>query len=116
MINKTDNSQVIKILNFGVKSSGAIIALGLIMFLVSGTGGYGGGRYPTSIGSIISGSIMLRPYAIIMLGLIVLIMTPVLRVVVSIKMYFDMKDYLYVKITSVVLFILIVSFFIGKMV
>lgn len=55
----------------------------------------------------------LKPYAIMMFGLFCLILTPVLRVVVSLFTFLKEKDYLYVGITGIVLIILVISFFIG---
>ena len=48
-----------------------------------------------------------------MLGIFLLILTPVLRVVISIYAFAKEKDHLYVWITSIVLVILIISFIIG---
>ncbi len=48
-----------------------------------------------------------------MFGLFCLILTPVLRVVVSLFTFLKEKDYLYVGITGIVLIILVISFLIG---
>ncbi|MBC6179116.1 DUF1634 domain-containing protein, partial [Listeria welshimeri] len=60
-----------------------------------------------------SGLSTLKPYAIMMFGLFCLILTPVLRVVVSLFTFLKEKDYLYVGITGLVLDILVISFLIG---
>ena len=49
-----------------------------------------------------------------MTGVMVLIATPIFRVGVSIIVFAVEKDYLYVKITTVVFLILIVSLVLGK--
>lgn len=48
-----------------------------------------------------------------MAGIYLLILTPVLRVVISIYAFYQEKDMLYVKITSLVLLILIISVIVG---
>ena len=54
-----------------------------------------------------------KPFAIIMLGLFLLILTPVLRVVVSIYAFAVERDTLYVAITTIVLIILVIAMVIG---
>lgn len=114
--NENNNVEVIvaRCLQIGVALSAVIIFAGLLMFLLTGQSGYPGSTYPTSINNVFHGVIMLKPYAIILLGLLILILTPVFRVAVSIIAFFKEKDYLYVGITSVVLIILIVGFLLGK--
>jgi uncharacterized membrane protein len=55
-----------------------------------------------------------RGEAIIMLGLLLLIATPVLRVAVSIVAFFFERDWTFVAITAFVLAMLILSFVLGK--
>ncbi len=52
--------------------------------------------------------------AIIVAGLLLLIATPVARVVISIATFAVERDWTYVAITTIVFLLLIVSFFIGK--
>ena len=103
-----------KFLRVGVLLSAATILVGLSMFLLSGYSGYPGNSYPTTPTTILSGVVLLKPYAIIMAGLLILISTPVFRVGVSIIVFFKEKDYLYVKITTAVFVILLISFMLGK--
>lgn len=62
--------------------------------------------------SVASGSEGLNGLDIILLGLVVLIATPVLRVVMGLAQFAREKNYIYVIITSIVLFNLIFSIFI----
>ena len=101
-------------LRIGVVSSAIIVSVGLLMFLVTGDSGYTGNYFPSTPAEIYKGLLLLKPYAIILTGLIVLILTPVFRVGVSILVFIKEKDFLYVKITSIVFIILIVSFLLGK--
>jgi uncharacterized membrane protein len=84
------------------------------MFLITGNSGYPINTYPTNPLLIFQGVAALKPYAIILTGLFILILTPVFRVGVSIIVFLKEKDYLYVKITAIVFTILIVSFLLGK--
>ena len=70
-------------------------------------------RYPDSIPTLWFGLTHGDPLAIIALGLILLLATPVLRVAVSVVAFAVIRDFLYVAITLLVLFILISSFLLG---
>ena len=61
---------------------------------------------------LIQGVIAGKPFAIIVLGLIVLLATPILRVAVSIFLFAAERRYILVGITATVLVILIVSTFV----
>lgn len=102
------------LLRIGVLVSAIIIFIGLAMFLITGNSGYPGSYFPSSPVEIIKGFAVLKPYAIILTGLIILILTPVFRVGVSIIVFAKEKDYLYVKITLIVFIILLISFILGK--
>ncbi|SHK77636.1 Uncharacterized membrane protein [Clostridium cavendishii DSM 21758] len=103
-----------KALRVGVLISAIFIIIGLSMFLITGNSGYEGDYFPTSIIEVFSGVVTLKAYSIISLGLLILIFTPIFRVAISILVFIKAKDYLYVKITSIVLTILIISLIIGK--
>lgn len=103
-----------KLLRAGVMISAAIIIIGFIMFLATGNIGYSGNTFPTTSGEIYTGLVQLKSYGIIMTSLLFLIATPVFRVGVSIIVFAQEKDYLYVKITALVFAILIFSFVMGK--
>lgn len=109
---KNTEEIIVKLLRVGVMISSTLIMIGLIMMYIKGDSGYANG-YVASFSEIFHGIIELKPFSIIMLGLLVLIVTPVLRVAVSILVFAYERDYLYVKVTSVVLIILFISFFIG---
>ncbi|ETY74705.1 DUF1634 domain-containing protein [Lactiplantibacillus fabifermentans] len=101
------------ILRIGVVVSAIVIVIGIIMMLVQGTGGYPNGVQPTGFRSIFNGVMALKPYAVMMFGLFLLILTPTLRVAVSIYAFAVERDRLYVWITTIVLIILIVASVIG---
>lgn len=102
------------ILRVGVFTSALIILVGLVMFLATGHSGYSGSYYPTTPMEIFTGVIAFKSYAIMMLGLLLLMLTPVFQIGASILVFSKEKDYLYVKITSLVFLILLISFILGK--
>lgn len=123
------------ILRSGVLVSAAFILVGAILFLVTGKSGYssdlnasqGVGTYtqyhtatksnlyfPTNPGDIFAGLVAFKAFGIIAFGLLLLILTPILRVTVSVFTFALEKDWLYVIFTIFVLVVLIVSFFLGK--
>lgn len=101
-------------LRFGVVTSAMVILFGLLLFISTGQGGYPNDTYPVKLPDILSGALALRPFAIILTGLILLILTPVLRVGVSILLFVKEQDWLYVGISLIVFVILLCSFFFGK--
>ncbi|MFC4619142.1 DUF1634 domain-containing protein [Camelliibacillus cellulosilyticus] len=103
-----------KLLRIGVLTSASIIVGGLSLFLVTGKSGYVASRYPYKLIDIWTGCLALKPYAIILGGLFLLILTPFFRVGAAMILYLIQKDYLYTIITALVFIILIISFFIGK--
>lgn len=84
------------------------------MLLITGKSGYPGDSYPYTISGLISGIIAFKSYAIILLGLLFLLLTPIMRVVMSVFIFWQEKDYTYVKITLLVLMILIAGMLLGK--
>lgn len=126
---------VSQVLRYGVLLSFAIVFAGAAWLFISRHTGYatlstaGAGaltaltRYrgghtillaPTSPTATVQGALAGKAYAIVMLGLLVLIATPVLRVAVSVITFLREGDRLYALITAYVLGVLIVSFLIGK--
>lgn len=101
-------------LQVGVLLSAAVMCVGLVLFFVTGSSGYPGGKFPTSPSEILRGLTALRPYAVILTGLMLLIATPVFRVAVSLVEFVREKDHAFVVITAAVLGILILSFLLGK--
>lgn len=70
--------------------------------------------YPTSISGVIRGLASFEGRAIVMLGLLTLIATPVMRVAVSILAFVHLRDRAFVAITSAVLILLLLALALGK--
>ncbi len=121
---------IAQLLRAGVILSFIIFAIGIGAVIVTGQTGYdqirlddlnsivrfrvGHAPFPTSLGDIATGVLLFKPYAIIALGLIVLIAIPVFRVAVSVIAFAWERDWLYVFITAFVLAMLLLSFAIGE--
>jgi uncharacterized membrane protein len=102
------------LLKAGVLTSAAVIAFGLALYLITGQSGYPEGAFPADPAAILAGLVSLKPYAVMLTGLFILILTPILRVGTSIIVFLHEKDYLYVAITGFVFVILLVSLFLGN--
>lgn len=121
-----------KTLLYGVLLSTAIIVIGLALMTVTNSTGYvcdssgdslkcilnyneatiPHGDYPNTLGSIALGLGSLKPFAVIALGVIVLLATPVLRVFASLVLFGIEKDRVFVMITLFVFLVLLFSFFV----
>jgi len=111
------------VLRYGVISSFIIIALGSFLLFAEGQTGYSsvgsaeqlyGSHNGVLIGLVplAQGIASAKPYAIIDLGLIVLLATPIARVVISLFLFLNEKRYAFVVITSGVLAVLLLSIFV----
>jgi len=120
---------IARLLRWGVILSFSIVAIGIGAVILTGQTGYhqlrlddlnsivgfsGKPDFPNTLGDVLTGVLALKPYAIIALGLLVLIAIPVMRVAVSVIAFALERDWLYVAITAFVLMILVLSFVIGE--
>ena len=117
---------------YGVLASTGVIILGLIMLAATSSTGYAcdssgdvlscilsfkssftpSQLYPNTLASVVSGLVAVKPFAIIQLGVIILLATPVFRVGSSLVLFAFEKDRAFVLITLFVLVVLLFSFFI----
>jgi uncharacterized membrane protein len=113
------------ILRIGVVSSLSIVLFGTIVSFVHHpdyrssssdlqTLTADGAKFPHNIAAIITGVKDFRGQSIVLVGLLLLIATPVVRVAISILTFVHQKDWIFVTITSTVLLLLILSFILGK--
>jgi uncharacterized membrane protein len=106
------------VLAAGVVVSGALIAAGVLGSLIVGwTGSLTGEPLaptdPTDFGDLWPRLVALQPLALSQAGLLLLIVTPVVRVAVTALGFFGEHDRLYAVISLAVLFMLLVGFTIG---
>ena len=103
------------VLRGGVLISAAIITIGVVMFYVhyftTSAAASSANIFPATLGQVGSGLSHGSPIAIIMLGLLILLATPIFRVAVSIIAFALEHDQQYVIITLIVLTVLLGSFF-----
>src|SRR5262249_38313843 len=105
------------LLRFGVLLSGAVVFGGGIYYLfqhgrepVPNYGNFEGQpRYFESVAGIFAHALAGRSQGVIMVGIILLIGTPIARVVFSVFAFAVERDYLYVIVTLIVLAILLYS-------
>ncbi|QBP17809.1 DUF1634 domain-containing protein [Acetilactobacillus jinshanensis] len=112
---KMDKIEIVigNLLRAGVIISAVIMIIGFALLIITGGTGYPAGYHPHDFKQIFAGVIAFKPYAIMMLGIFCLILTPVLRVLVSIYSFYKEHDMLYVYITTFVMFVLAFSFWLG---
>jgi len=122
---------VSRVLEIGVVVSLALLVVGSVLLFIRGDSGYGqslhdttrlthppqrgvSAAFPHSVQAVFSGVAHGRPYAVIGLGLLVLIATPVVRVAATLVGFVRAKDASYIAITAIVLAVLLLSFALGK--
>lgn len=109
------------LLRVGVIVAAAVASLGGIMYLVQ----HGGNLQPsyavfksvptkyTTIGGVLQGIKTGDSLSIMQLGVLLLIATPLARILFSIVSFIKEKDYLYVFISTIVIMIILFSIFNG---
>jgi uncharacterized membrane protein len=113
------------VLRWGVISSAIVILVGVVLMLATGESGYGAGFeinnllqynssvaetfYPTNLQTIFTGLLSMKPFAVIDIGLIMLIATPIMRVGMAAVVFGIKGDKKYVAIASLVLAILLLG-------
>jgi uncharacterized membrane protein len=105
------------VLRGGVLLSAGLLILGALLYFARVLVGGAPANpltFPHSLGDVFHGLGQGDPLAILALGLIVLLLTPVARVLISIFAFARERDWLYVAITTLVLLILLVSFLLGR--
>jgi uncharacterized membrane protein len=118
-------------LRAGVLLSAAVILVGILAFAFKQDTGYarvlphhlkdiltfhrpsGPGFFPTSLSAVLQGAMAGKAYAVILLGMFLLILTPIVRVALSVIFFLAERDWLYVGITLFVLAVLAFSLFSG---
>ena len=73
-----------------------------------------GAAFPNTLGEVARGAAAGRGQAVVVLGLLLLIATPILRVAVSLVGFALQRDRTYTVICAVVLIVLLISFLLGK--
>ena len=114
------------VLRIGVVTSLAVVVAGLVLIFahhpefLSSTAELQkltqpGADFPHTLSAVFQGALRTRGEAIVAIGLLLLILTPVARVAVSILAFLYQRDRLFTFITLTVLIILLMSFVIGRL-
>ncbi|WP_408889857.1 DUF1634 domain-containing protein [Myxococcus faecalis] len=111
------------LLRYGVLASMALVTLGTVVtflrhpdYLVSSealerlTAPH---PVPHGLADVVAGALAARGQSFVMAGLLVMMAVPVMRVALSLLIFRQQKDRLYVAITTCVLTLLLVSFLVG---
>jgi uncharacterized membrane protein len=113
-----------RVLRVGVGTSLLLIAVGSLLSFFEGDYSRGpaevarltgpGGAFPRTLSWFTHGLAHFDGQAVIVAGLLFLILTPIVRVAVSLVAFARERDRIYTAITAVVLLLLLVSFALGK--
>jgi uncharacterized membrane protein len=108
------------LLRIGVLFAAAVTLLGGIAFMI-----HHGSLTPdhsvfrgqpemlSSLSGVIAGAVALEPAAIVQLGIVLLIATPVARVLLTLIAFASQRDWMYVLISAIVLVLLAYSLVVG---
>jgi uncharacterized membrane protein len=113
------------LLRIGVLASIATIFLGVVLMFVHHPEYFNspeetkkltetGAIFPHTPSEVVETLRQERGQAVVCVGLLLLIATPILRVAVSIIVFAAERDYVFVLLTTFVLAVLVLSFFLGK--
>lgn len=118
----TDVEQLVgQLLRYGVLTASLVAFIGGVYYIIA----HGSSAVPTyhtfkgeasgytTYGGIIKGALAFRPAEVIQLGVLLLIATPILRIMFSLIGFVLEKDKLYIIITLIVLTIMMTSIFGG---
>ncbi|MFN8556051.1 MAG: DUF1634 domain-containing protein [Dehalococcoidia bacterium] len=108
------------VLRVGALISGAIIALGLTLLMLDGPGPHdprslsalrsqGGGSLPVHPLTVAQQAVHGQAAAIIQVGVLALILTPVLRVAMTLALFVVQRDRVFEAVTAIVLIVLLMG-------
>jgi uncharacterized membrane protein len=107
-----------KMLRIGVTVAALVVLAGGILFLLQASGPlpdyshfHGAPAADEHVGSILAGALRFESKSLIEFGILLLIATPICRVVVGVVGFSLLKDWLYAAVSAIVLTILLLSFF-----
>lgn len=120
-----------RVLIVGVSLSLVLLLVGSLLFFIRGDSGYGQTTartadlvrapqagvppaYPHTVPAVVAGIADGHAYAVISLGLLALIATPVVLVALALVGFIRARDRAYIAIAAAVLGILLISFALGK--
>ncbi len=103
--------RISKVLISGVLISSFFILLGIIMTIKQNNFTFNQSEYTFS--HLINGLFQIDSKAYLMMGIFILILTPIIRLLGMLVQFIIEKNTLYVAISTIVLVVLVISFFMG---
>ncbi len=100
-------------LTVGILLAAGLLALGLAVALAAGTAGIFGPPNSVHLGALLGGLANAPGPTLVLLGVLLLLLTPIARVAVSLGLFARARDRPFVAITAFVLAVLALSFAIG---
>jgi len=73
-----------------------------------------GAAFPKTLEAVSTGLLVMQGKAVVMVGLLLLMLTPILRVAMSLVLFILQRDLKFTFITGTVLIVLMISFLLGK--
>ena len=112
------------LLSYGVLSSLALVSLGMLLTFVHHPDYFSSGealqrltapeQAPHRLADVMEGVLTVRGQSFVMVGLLVMLAIPVLRVALSLSIFRQQRDRAFVVMTSGVLALLVLSFLLGR--
>ncbi len=110
-----------QMLRIGVTVAAVVVFLGGVLYICHASGPHpdysyfhGASAAGYHIGSILSGSVHFESRSLIEFGILLLVATPVCRVLFGVVGFSLLKDWLYTAVSALVLTVLLVSFFMRR--
>lgn len=111
MNSDTMAKRISKVLVTGVLTSSILIIIGIILAGVENNFNYNLEQYDFKV--LKNDLLNFNSRAFLMLGIFVLILTPIIRVFCMFIQYYIEKDYTYITICLIILLVLVISLFLG---
>lgn len=104
---------VSRVLRGGVALAAALLVVGLALLVARGPVALLTAPPPFSLGQLVAGLVAATPSAYLLLGFLVLVLTPVTRVVISVGLFASAGDRTFLALTLFVLAVLVSSVVLG---
>jgi uncharacterized membrane protein len=107
-----------QMLRIGVTVAALVVAAGGLLYIFQASGPvpdyghfHGAPTADEHVGSIYAGALRFESKSLIEFGILLLIATPIFRVLFGVVGFFLLKDWLYAAVSAIVLTVLLLSFF-----
>jgi uncharacterized membrane protein len=101
------HTAIAAVLRYGSVLSALVMVIGVLLAFMEG--GSAAQTAPLSAGALVMRAVALDPLAVTQLGILLLLLTPVFRIVIAVIAFGVERDYRYVLISSGVLIVVLAS-------